>query len=107
MLLLYMIISLYPSHHHLNTSSKGRVSEKHESQTWLTTLVAWTSSLHLGRAITDMIARLRTQFWNCCVNFQLPRVKASRVHLHSPLNIDARIWGNNTLVIIRSTRFPP
>lgn len=77
---------------HLNTSSKGRVSEKQESQTSLTILVAWTSSLHPGLFMTDRIARVRTQFWNCCVTFQLPLVKASRVHRHSPLNMDARIW---------------
>jgi hypothetical protein len=47
---------------YLYTSSKGLVSEKHESQTSLTTLVACTSSLHLGRAMTDLMALARTQF---------------------------------------------
>ena len=83
---------------HLYTSSNGRVSEKHESQTELTTLVACTSSLHADRPMTDSMARLRTQFWNCCVNFQFPRVKASRVHLHSPLSIEARICSDQSIL---------
>ena len=74
------------------TSSNGLLSEKHESHTSLTTLVACTSSLQAGRAMTDWIARIRTQFWNCCVSVQLPRVMVSLVHRHSPLSIDARIW---------------
>lgn len=41
--------------------------------------------------MTDCTALMRTQFWNCCVRFQLPLVIDSLVHLHSPLNIDARI----------------
>lgn len=79
--------------YHLYTSSNGRVSAKHESQTSLTTLVACTSSLQCGRAMTDWMARMRTQFWNCCVSVQCPLVMASLVHLHSPLNMDARICG--------------
>ena len=73
------------------TSWKGLVSLKQESQTSFTTLTACTSSLHLGRAITDWTALFRTQFWNCWVRFQLPRVIASLDHRHSPLSIDARI----------------
>ena len=73
------------------TSLNGLVSLKHESQTSLTTLTACMSSLHLGRAMTDCTALFRTQFWNCCVRFQLPRVIDSLLHLHSPLSIDARI----------------
>lgn len=42
--------------------------------------------------MTDWIARIRTQFWNCCVSVQLPLVMDSRVHRHSPLSIDARIY---------------
>lgn len=85
-------VACFAPHIYRYTSSNGRVSEKHESQTWLTTCVAWTSSLHRGRAMTDWMARLRTQFWNCWVRAQLPRVKASRVQRHSPLSIDARIY---------------
>lgn len=76
---------------HLNTSSKGRVSAKHESHTSLTTRTASTSSRQRGRAMTDWTALARTQRWNCCVSVQLPRVSASRVHRHSPLSIEARI----------------
>lgn len=50
---------------YLYISSKGLVSAKHESQTSFTTLTACTSSLQLGRAITDRTARALTQFWNC------------------------------------------
>lgn len=41
--------------------------------------------------MTDMVALLRTQFWNCCVKLQLFLSKNSRAHLHSPLSIEARI----------------
>ena len=73
------------------TSSNGLLSAKHESHTSLTTLVACTSSRHVARAVTDWMARRRTQFWNCCVSVQLPLVMVSLVHRHSPLSIDARI----------------
>lgn len=77
--------------HHLYTSSKGLVSEKHESQTSLTVFTACTSSLTHGLAIMECTARRLTQSWNCCVTLQLFRVQNSLVNLHSPLSIDARI----------------
>ena len=55
---------------HRYTSSKGLVSEKHESQNELMTLPACASSLHRGRAMRDCVALARTQFWNCCVRDQ-------------------------------------
>lgn len=81
----------YLSDDYLYTSSNGLVSEKHESQTLRTTLEACSSPSHLGRAMTDLMARVRTQCWNCWVRLQLFLVKASLVHLHSPLSMEARI----------------
>jgi len=72
-------------------SEKGRVSAKQESKTWLTTLVASASSLHFGLFCTDKAARLLTQAWCCRVKSHTPLEKASLVHRHSPLKLDALI----------------
>lgn len=87
----YDIRMLLVASFHRYTSSKGLVSGKQLSQTSLTTLAAWTSSLHSGRPATDIAARLLTHSWNCCVTFHWPLVKNSRSHLHSPLRVEALI----------------
>ena len=79
------------AHTYRYISSKGLVSAKQLSQTSFTTFAASTSSLQLGRPITESVALLLTHSWCCCVSFHCARVKNSRDHLHSPLNDDARI----------------
>lgn len=81
-----------PHPHYLYISSNGLVSAKQESHTSFTTLTACTSSLQLGLFITDLTARFLTHAWCCCVTVQLLRVKNSRVHLHSPLRLEALIY---------------
>lgn len=65
---------------------------KQESKTMLTIFAASTSSLHFGLFCTDNVALLRTHAWCCRVKSQIPLVKASLAHLHSPLNDDALIY---------------
>lgn len=70
------------------------MSRKQLSQTSLTTFSACASSLQPGRALTELIARRRTQSCWWFVNDMILLPKNSFAHRHSPLRLLARIYGD-------------